>query len=175
MTKFLPLVWKNLGRNKTRSVLTGAAIALAIALVCVLRTMPAGLDAMLDQIAKNNRISIHNKAGIVYSLPYSYLQKVRSVPGVVSATSWTWFGGSFEAEKGVTFPNFAVDPETVGVVYEDLGIAPEALADFQDWPIALERSFSSPTRTPLCSSHRLGSGCKRKGDPVLRANRICSG
>jgi putative ABC transport system permease protein len=131
VTKFLPLVWKNLGRNKTRSVLTGAAIALAIALVCVLRTMPAGLDAMLDQIAKNNRISVHNKAGIVYSLPYAYLQKVRSVPGVVSATSWTWFGGVFEAEKGVTFPNFAVDPETVGVVYEDLGIPPEVLADFQ--------------------------------------------
>lgn len=131
MTRYLPLVWKNLGRNKTRSVLTGAAIALAIALVCLLRTMPAGLDAFLNQIAKNNRISTHNKAGIVYSLPYAYLQKVRAVPGVVAATSWTWFGGSFEAEKGVTFPNFAVDPETVGIVYEDLGITPEALAEFQ--------------------------------------------
>jgi putative ABC transport system permease protein len=131
MTRFLPLVWKNLGRNKTRSVLTGAAIALAIALVCLLRTMPAGLDAFLDQIAKNNRISTHNKAGIVYPLPYSYLQKVRAVPGVVSATSWTWFGGAFEAEKGVTFPNFAVDPETIGVVYEDMGISAEALSDFQ--------------------------------------------
>jgi putative ABC transport system permease protein len=131
VTRFLPLVWKNLGRNKTRSVLTGAAIALAIALVCLLRTMPAGLDTFLNQIAKNNRISTHNKAGIVYPLPYAYLQKVRSVPGVVAATSWTWFGGSFEAEKGVTFPNFAVDPETIGVVYEDLGLTPEALADFQ--------------------------------------------
>jgi putative ABC transport system permease protein len=131
VTRYLPLVWKNLGRNKTRSVLTGAAIALAIALVCLLRTMPAGLDAFLNQIAKNNRISTHNKAGIVYSLPYAYLQKVRAVPGVVAATSWTWFGGSFEAEKGVTFPNFAVDPETIGIVYEDLGIAPEALAEFQ--------------------------------------------
>ena len=131
MIKFLPLVWKNLGRNKTRSVLTGAAIALAIALVCLLRTMPAGLDAFLDQIAKNNRISVHNKAGIVYPMPYSYLQKVRTVPGVVEATSWTWFGGAFEEEKGVTFPNFAVDPETIGVVYEDLEIEPKALEDFR--------------------------------------------
>jgi len=131
MIKFLPLVWKNLGRNKTRSVLTGAAIALAIVLVCMLRTMPAGLDYFLDQIAKNNRISVHNKAGIVYSMPYSYLQKVRTVPGVVEATSWTWFGGAFEEEKGVTFPNFAVNPETIGIVYEDLEIEPQALADFQ--------------------------------------------
>jgi putative ABC transport system permease protein len=128
--KYLPLVWKNLGRNKTRSILTGAAIALAIVLVCMLRTMPAGLDYFLDQIAKNNRISVHNKAGIVYSMPYSYLQKVRAVPGVVEATSWTWFGGAFEEEKGVTFPNFAVNPETVGVVYEDLALDPQALEDF---------------------------------------------
>jgi putative ABC transport system permease protein len=131
MIKFLPLVWRNLGRNKTRSALTGAAIALAIALVCLLRTMPAGLDSMLSSLTRNNRISVHNKAGIVYPLPYSYLQKVRSVPGVVEATSWSWFGGAFEEEKGVTFPNFAVNPETIGVVYEDLEIDRQALADFQ--------------------------------------------
>ena len=131
MIRFLPLVWRNLGRNKTRSVLTGAAIALAIALVCVLRTMPAGLDNFLSSLARNTRISIHNEAGIVYTLPYSYLQKVRSVPGVVAATSWTWFGGAFEEEKGVTFPNFAVDADSIGPVYQDLGIAPEALEAFR--------------------------------------------
>jgi putative ABC transport system permease protein len=128
--RYLPLSWRNLGRNRTRSALTAAAIALAIALVCVLRTMPAGLDGMLDQLAKNNRISVHNKAGIVYPLPYAYLQKVRAVPGVVAATSWTWFGGSFEKEKGVTFPNFAVDQDTIGVVYEDLEVPEDALAAF---------------------------------------------
>ncbi len=131
MIRFLPLVWRNLGRNRTRSVLTGSAIALAIALVCVLRTMPAGLDAFLSSLARNTRISVHNEAGIVYTLPYSYLQKVRGVPGVVAATSWTWFGGAFEEEKGVTFPNFAVDAESIGSVYEDLGIAPESLAAFR--------------------------------------------
>jgi putative ABC transport system permease protein len=129
--RFLPLVWRNLGRNKLRTLLTGAAIALAVALVCLLRTMPAGLDALLSQLARNNRISVHNEAGIVYSLPYSYLQKVRGLPGVVEATSWSWFGGAFEEEKGVTFPNFAVDAETVGVVYEDLGIDPQALDEFR--------------------------------------------
>jgi putative ABC transport system permease protein len=93
--------------------------------------MPAGLDAFLSSLARNTRISVHNEAGIVYSLPYSYLQKVRGVPGVVAATSWTWFGGAFEEEKGVTFPNFAVDAESIGSVYEDLGIAPDALEAFR--------------------------------------------
>lgn len=129
--RFLPLVWRNLGRNKSRTVLTGIAIASAITLFCLLRTMPAGLDAVLSSVAKDNRVSVHNKAGVVYLLPYGYLQKVRSVPGVVEALSWTWFGGTLDEDSGVTFPTFAVDPESVGVVYEDLGIAPAALEDFQ--------------------------------------------
>jgi putative ABC transport system permease protein len=129
--KFLPLVWRNLLRNKLRSLLTAAAIMLAIALVCFLRTMPAGMDYFLDNIARNTRISIHNKAGLVYPLPYAYLQKVRALPGVVAATSWSWFGGMVDPNEGVQFPNFTVDPETVAEVYEDYGIAPAQLADFR--------------------------------------------
>jgi putative ABC transport system permease protein len=129
--KFLPLVFRNLGRNKLRSLLTGGAIGLAIALVCLLRTMPAGMDAFLNQLASNTRISIHNEAGLVYSMPYAYLQKVRAVPGVVAATSWTWFGGAVEVDKGVTFPNFCMDPETVGAVYADYNIDPSELEAFQ--------------------------------------------
>jgi putative ABC transport system permease protein len=131
MWKYAPLVWKNLGRNKLRSVLTGAAIAFAVAMVCVLRTMPAGLDAMLASMSTGTRISVHNEAGITYGLPYAYLNKVRAMPGVVDALTFTWFGGVVDADKGVEFPNFAVDADHVGVVYEDWNIDPKALADFQ--------------------------------------------
>jgi putative ABC transport system permease protein len=129
--KYLPLVWKNLLRNKLRALLTGAAIALAIALVCILRTMPAGLDAFLSSIASNTRISIHNEAGIVYPIPYSYLGKVRAVPGVVAAISWNWFGGAVDVAEGVEFPNFAVDPEDFGTVYADWNVDPKGLEDFR--------------------------------------------
>ncbi len=131
--KYLPFILKNLGRNKLRSLLTASAIALAIALVCILRTMPAGLDTFLNSLASNTRISIHNEAGIVYPLPYSYLSKVRGVPGVVAAISWNWFGGAVDPAKGVAFPNFAVDPEDFGVVYADWNIDPKALEDFRKY------------------------------------------
>jgi len=129
--KYFPLIWRNLTRNKLRSALTGAAIALAIALVCLLQTMPAGLDAILNEVASNTRVVVHNEAGLVYPLPYAYMQKVRSLPGVVSAASWTWFGGVYAEEDGVTFPSFAVEPEPVGEVWADWDIAPEALEDFR--------------------------------------------
>jgi putative ABC transport system permease protein len=129
--KYLPFVWKNLLRNKLRAALTGGAIALAIALVCILRTMPAGLDSFINSLASNTRISTHNKAGMLYAMPYSYLNKVRAIPGVDAAISWQWFGGSLDPAKGVEFPNFAVDPEDFGRVYEDWKIDPKALEDFR--------------------------------------------
>jgi len=48
--KWLGLVRANLGRNKLRTALTGAAISLAVALVCMLLTMPAGLNSLLDNL-----------------------------------------------------------------------------------------------------------------------------
>jgi putative ABC transport system permease protein len=131
MWKYTPLVWKNLGRNKLRSALTGAAIAFAVAMACVLRMMPAGLDAMLNSMSTGTRISVHNEAGLTYALPYAYLNKVRAMPGVVDAVTYTWFGGVVDADKGVEFPNFAVDADRLGVVFEDWNLDPQALAEFQ--------------------------------------------
>ena len=129
--KFFPFIWRNLVRNRLRTVLTAAAIAFAVALVCLLQTMPAGMNTILDDFASNTRIVVHNEAGLVYPLPYAYIQKVRALPGVVSAASWTWFGGVFEEEKGVTFPNFAIEPDAIGSVWADWGIDPEQLEDFR--------------------------------------------
>ncbi|MCU0669837.1 MAG: hypothetical protein MUF70_10855 [Myxococcota bacterium] len=97
--KFLPFIWRQLTRNKLRTALTAGAIGLAVALVCLLLTMPAGMDALLDDVASNSRIVVHNEAGLVYPLPYSYLQKIRAKEGVVGAASWTWFGGAFREDS----------------------------------------------------------------------------
>ncbi len=129
--KYLGLIWANLGRNKLRTALTGGAVMLAVVLVCLLLTMPAGLNAILDHVANNARISVHAKGGLVYQMPYSFTRKVRQIDGVAAAVAQTWFGGAFEEAGRVTFPNFAVEPEYVGAVYPDYPIAPEQLADFQ--------------------------------------------
>jgi putative ABC transport system permease protein len=129
--KYAGLVLANLGRNKLRTALTGGAITLAVLLVCILLTMPVGLDALLNAAASNTRLSVHNKAGIVYSMPYSFTRKVRQVPGVEDAVSMVWFGGAFEEAGRVTFPNFAVEVDHVGGVYPDYGIDPRQLADFR--------------------------------------------
>ncbi|MCC6639897.1 MAG: ABC transporter permease [Deltaproteobacteria bacterium] len=127
----LRLVLANLGRSPLRSLLTGGAIALAVLLVCILLTMPAGLDALLNRIASNTRISVVNKAGLVYPMPYAFARKIRALPGVEDAMAQVWFGGAFEEEGRVTFPNFAVETDHVERVYPDWNISPQGLADFK--------------------------------------------
>jgi putative ABC transport system permease protein len=129
--KFLPLVFANLRRSPLRSAFTAAAIAFAIALVCLLRTMPAALETILDYASSGSRVVVLNKAGFDYPLPYAYLQKVRALDGVVSAVSWTWYGGMYEVDKGVTFPSFATEPDSIAEVFPDFELTPEAVEAFR--------------------------------------------
>lgn len=127
----LDLVRVNLGRNRLRTALTATAIMLATLLVCLLLTMPAGLDAFLERAASNTRISVVNEAGLVYSMPQALTRRVRALPGVAAAVSWVWFGGSFEEDNRVTFPSFAVEAEHVGSVFPDYDFPPEVLSTFE--------------------------------------------
>jgi len=129
--KYLPLVFRNLLRNKLRTALTGGAIGLAMLLVCFFMTMPGGIDRLLSDITSNVRVSIHNRGGVVYSMPYAYVQRVRGIPGVSAVNGEVWFGGTYEEEGQVTFPSFALDPDTVAGVWPDYKIDPAALEKFR--------------------------------------------
>ena len=107
------LVLRNLLRHPLRSILTTLSIALSIFLVCAVLTLPSALEAILEQAASNVRISVHHKAGLTYWLPQSYLQRVKTIPGVDAVNEYSWFGGVYDEPKNM-FPNFAIDPETVG-------------------------------------------------------------
>jgi putative ABC transport system permease protein len=123
------LVLRNFRRSRLRTALTAASITLSIFLVCAVLTLPSGLSSMLDRMTSATRLLVHNKAGITYMMPYSYLAKVRTVPGVTAATAFNWFGGIYDEPKNL-FPNFAIDAETVGEIWPDFQIEPQAIADF---------------------------------------------
>jgi putative ABC transport system permease protein len=129
--KYLPFVLRNLLRNKLRTVLTGGAIGLAMLLVCFFMTMPGGIDRLLSDISSNVRVSVHNKGGVVYSMPYAYVQRVRSIPGVAAVNGEVWFGGAYEDEGIVTFPSFALDPDAIADVWPDYHVDPLALEKFR--------------------------------------------
>jgi putative ABC transport system permease protein len=124
------LVVRNLTRHPLRSLFTTLSIALSIFLVCAVLSLPSALTAILDKATSNTRISVHHEAGLTYLLPASYVNKVRSVPGVAHVNHYTWFGGLYDEPKNM-FPNFAIDASAVDVMWPDYDIDPVALRRFK--------------------------------------------
>jgi putative ABC transport system permease protein len=124
------LIVRNLFRHPLRTLFTTLSIALSIFLVCAVLSLPSALTAILDRATSNTRISVHHEAGLTYLLPSSYVNKVRSVPGVVAVNHYTWFGGLYDEPKNM-FPNFGIDPETVAEMWPDYHIDPAALRRFR--------------------------------------------
>jgi putative ABC transport system permease protein len=127
---YATLVRRNLLRATLRTALTAGAVAVSIFLVCAVMTLPSVRDAILRSTSRSLRISIHNKAGLVYWMPHSYVQRVRAIPGIVATNEFTWFGGIVTEPKDL-FPNFAVDPETIAETWNDWQIDPGAIESFK--------------------------------------------
>jgi putative ABC transport system permease protein len=130
MTKYAMLVLKNLTRSKRRTLLTVFSIAVSLFIFSALISMPAVVNQFLVDSASSTRLAVHNEAGVTYSIPEAYRQRIEATPHVVAVTAQSWFGGVYH-ELSDQFPNFAVDPDTAGEMWPDWNITPQALHDFQ--------------------------------------------
>jgi putative ABC transport system permease protein len=124
------LVWRNLFRHPLRTLFTTLSIALSIFLVCAVLTLPAAMERILARVGSSVRISVHHEAGLTYWLPYSYVHKIRAIPGVAAVNHFSWFGGIYDEPKN-QFPNFGLDPSAVAAVWPDYKVDPRALERFQ--------------------------------------------
>jgi putative ABC transport system permease protein len=125
------LIWRNLSRNRIRTILTTLAIAFSIFLVCAVMTLPSVRDAILARSANGLRLIVHHKYGLSFAgLPLAYVQRVRAVPHVVGLTHLTWFGGVYTEPRDF-FPNYAIDTETLGEVLAEYKLDPTVLETFK--------------------------------------------
>jgi putative ABC transport system permease protein len=108
--KYLPLVLRNLFRNKRRSGLTAFAVAISVFLVVVLRTALHHLETPPSEQSQF-RLVAHHAASLQNPLPEGHVEKVRAVPGVLRATPMTWFGGYWKRFENF-FANFEIDAST---------------------------------------------------------------
>ncbi|MBF0506657.1 MAG: ABC transporter permease [Nitrospirae bacterium] len=105
----LKLIFKNAFRHKLRTSLTIFGIAVAVLAFGLLRTVISAWYAGAEA-SSAIRLVTRNSISLVFSLPLSYEEKIRHVPGVKFVTRDNWFGGIYIDEKHF-FPNFAVDPK----------------------------------------------------------------
>src|SRR5206468_12293603 len=117
------LVLKNALRHKLRTILTVVGIVVAITAFGLLRTIVdawyAGANA-----SSSARLVTRNAVSLVFSMPITYAQKIRQVPGVASVALANWFGGVYVSERNF-FPQFAISAPPYLDMYPEFILSPE--------------------------------------------------
>jgi putative ABC transport system permease protein len=127
--KYMALVFKNLLRSKRRTFLTVLSIAVSLFIFSALVSIPTVANQILGNTASSTRVATHNKAGLAYSIPVAYKQRIVTIPHVEVVVPESWFGGVYH-EVYDQFPNLAADPDNVDQMWPDWGISPE---QFEQW------------------------------------------
>ena len=123
------LLWANLFRKRTRTVLTLLSVTIAFLLFMLLRAVADAFTGGNFNIVGVDRLMISPKYSIVDPLPVSQEQQIESVPGVAAAAHANWFGGTYVDPKNF-FPKYPVEPYEYFDMYPELSLPAEQLEAF---------------------------------------------
>jgi len=135
--KFLPLIVKNCLRNRRRSFLTIASLAISL---CLLGVMAALYYALfiggVPPKAQALRIVTRHKVSIVFQMPLYYREKIRQVQGVQEVMVWQWFGGVYKDSRDQRnfFARLGVEADKLFAVYHDYVLPEEQKKAFINDP-----------------------------------------
>lgn len=86
--RFVPLILKQVVRQRTRSLLTILSIALAMFLFSTVQALQLGARAATEKSAGDNTLVVYRKdrfCPFTSRMPESYAERIRKLPGVASA------------------------------------------------------------------------------------------
>lgn len=131
----LHLIRKNLGRKKTRTLLTVLSIMIAFILFALLNALNHAYKLGLDLAGADRLITMH-KVSFIQPLPLSYVNRIAAIEGVEHISHNSWFGAYYQ-EPSRQFGLFPTELDTLRDVY------PEFQVDQDQWETLLN------TRTGL--------------------------
>jgi putative ABC transport system permease protein len=128
------LLVKSAFRNRFRTALTIAGMAVAVLAFLFLRTVVDIWNAGA-QAAAEDRVVTRHKVSLTMQMPRTYFNRIQdNIPGIAGITYANWFGGSYPPDEKNFIAKFAVDGDTYFQVYPEIVIAPEQLAEWKADP-----------------------------------------
>ncbi len=124
---------KNMFRRKGRTILTIVAVAVAVLIFALIRTVVAMWSAGADAAAQD-RLATRHKSSITMQLPKRYIEDIRAVPGVKAASYAVWFGAKDPKKRTEFFAGFGVDQDTWFDVMDEMAVEPAVLAEWKATP-----------------------------------------
>ncbi|MDR6993272.1 FtsX-like permease family protein [Luteimonas sp. 3794] len=127
--KYLSLVWAQLFRSKTRTLLTLLSVVATFLLFGMLDSVRVAFNAG-GSVDGANRLIVASRLSITQSLPVRLQAEIEAIPGVQQVTYAMWFGGIYQDQRNF-FPNFSVAPNFFDV-YGEYEVPPDQLQAFRD-------------------------------------------
>jgi putative ABC transport system permease protein len=121
--KYLNLVLKSARRSKRRTALTMMSVAIAVFLFAALQAVLDGFDAVAEASSSTRVVTIRSTS-LMFYMPTSHGEIIKSTPGVRDVTWASWFGGIYKDPKNF-FGQFAVDPESYLRMYPEIILSPD--------------------------------------------------
>src|SRR5438093_4088692 len=128
--KYLRLIFRNVLRNRRRTILTVLSITMSLFLISTLKTLLDELENPPTTPETAKRLFTRHKVSLGVMMPLAYREKIRSVPGVQDITTYQWFGGVYK-DPANFFGQFAVDADRLFAIYPEYKIDdPAHIQDF---------------------------------------------
>jgi len=126
--KYVGLVLKSARRSKRRTALTILSVAIAVFLFASLRAVLDGFNAGTEASSSTRIVTIRSTS-LIFSMPTSHADTIRSTPGVQDLTWANWFGGIYKDPRNF-FANMAIEPESYLRMYPEIELTPDERAAF---------------------------------------------
>ncbi len=124
----------NLIRNRLRTLLTCAAVALPIMIYVLSMAVVDGVERFLDNSARQLRLAVTHKTSLVNPLPEGYRRKIESLDperkGITSVCGMRWLGGKI-ANDPRPLQTMAIDADTFVATFPEYRLTPEEVAAWQ--------------------------------------------
>ena len=131
MWKYIPFTFKNLLRNRRRTILTVLSAAVSLFLLGVLLSVYATFFLREASEEQALRLVTRHRVSLTQLLPEFYGERIRKVEGVQEVSVQSWFGGIYIDDRPENmFPRFAMEPDKVFKIFSELRVPPEQLEAF---------------------------------------------
>jgi putative ABC transport system permease protein len=128
--KYLPLIWAELFRRKTRTILTLLSILAAFLLFGLLNGVRESFAEAGKSAAGASRLQTGSKLSFIQTLPLALDARIKQVDGVSTATYANWFGGAYQDPRNQIF-SFAVAPNYLDL-YPEIEVDPKQRETFNN-------------------------------------------
>lgn len=126
--KYLHLIWAELWRRKTRTILTLLSILAAFLLFGLLNGVRESFAEAGKSAAGAQRLQVGSRLSFIQALPMALNQRLAQVEGVEAVTYANWFGGAYQDPRNQVF-SFAVAPNYLDL-YPEIAVDPQQRAAF---------------------------------------------